>query len=122
MKIRIKGNSLRIRLSKSEVNQLAGEGYLEEQISFGNNALAYALQSSIEGEQLSANFVDNKITMYVPRSLTKDWPVNSIVGFDEKISLADGSSLSLLLEKDFVCKDATTEDQSDNYENPDKTC
>ena len=51
MKIRNKGNSLRIRLSKSEVNQLAGEGYMEEQTSFGNNALVYALQTSKEVEQ-----------------------------------------------------------------------
>ncbi len=122
MKIRIRGNSLRIRLSKSEVYQLAGEGYLEEQTSFGNNALIYALQTTLNGEQLSAGFVDNKITMYVPQTLTKDWPVNSNVGFDAKMPLADGSSLSLLLEKDFVCKDATTEDQSDNYENPNKIC
>jgi len=27
-----------------------------------------------------------------------------------------------LLEKDFVCLDHTTEDQSDNYENPNTTC
>ncbi len=122
MKIRIKGNSLRIRVSKSEVNQLAGEGYLEEQISFGNNALVYALQTRKDSEQLSANFVDNKITMYVPAALTKDWAVNSIVGFDAMMPLANGSIVSLLLEKDFVCKDASTEDQSDNYDNPSKTC
>jgi len=27
-----------------------------------------------------------------------------------------------LVEKDFICLDETTEDQSDNYENPNKTC
>lgn len=122
MKIRIKGNSLRIRLSKSEVNQLAGEGYLEEQTSFSNNALVYALQTNVDAEQLSANFDNNKITMYVPEALTKGWPVNSIVGFDAMMPVADGSTLSLLLEKDFVCKDATKEDQCDNYENPGKIC
>ncbi len=37
MKLRIKANSLRIRLTKTEVNRIASEdGYLEEQTSFGN--------------------------------------------------------------------------------------
>lgn len=122
MKIRIKGNSVRIRLSRPEVNKLEGEGYLEEQTSFGGNTLVYALQTRSDGDQLSADFIDNKITMYVPGALIKDWPVNAIVGFDASMTLSDTSSLYLLLEKDFVCIDAPTGDQSDNYENPNKTC
>jgi hypothetical protein len=34
MKIRIKGNSLRYRLTKSDVAQLAEEGHLQEEIDF----------------------------------------------------------------------------------------
>lgn len=122
MKIRIKGNSLRIRLSRTEVNKLAGEGFLEEQISFGNSKLVYGLQTSSEFVQLSADFIENKITMYVPHSFVKDWPKNEIVGFDALMQLGDTGSLYLLLEKDFICIDATTEDQADNYENPNKVC
>jgi hypothetical protein len=32
----------------------------------------------------------------------------------------EDNSLYLLVEKDFVCLDETSEDQSDNYENPNK--
>lgn len=122
MKIRIKGNSLRIRLSRSEVDKLAKEGLLEEQTSFGRNTLVYTLQSIPGGGQLSADFVENKITMYVPASLIKDWPENDLVGFDANIPISDTASLYLLLEKDFVCTSETTEDQSDNFENPNKIC
>ncbi|MEP7107894.1 MAG: hypothetical protein ABI760_07925 [Ferruginibacter sp.] len=122
MKIRIKGNSLRIRLSRSEVNKLAVESYLEEQTSFSNSSLVYALQASPAGDQLSADFNNNKITMFVPETLIKDWPVNTIVGFEATMPLTDTGTLYLLLEKDFMCFDATTEDQSDSYENPNKTC
>ena len=122
MKIRIKGNSLRIRLSRSEVDKLAVKGYLEEQTSFGENTLVYALQSRPGGDQLSADFIEGKITMYVQEALAKDWPESAIVGFDASMRLGDTGSLYLLLEKDFVCMDATSEDQSDNYENPNKTC
>ncbi|MCW3090827.1 MAG: hypothetical protein JWP81_1896 [Ferruginibacter sp.] len=122
MKIRIKGNSLRIRLSKSEVNQLAGEGYLQEQTAFGGKTLVYAVQVKDTIGELSADFVENKITLYVPRAFIIGWPVNTIVGFEADMPLNENDSLHLKLEKDFACIDATTEDQSDNYENPNKNC
>lgn len=122
MKLRIKGNSLRIRLTKTEVSTLANTGYLEEQTQFGNTAFIYALQSVDKGAELSAIFEGNKITMLVPVALLKDWPANSVVGFDALIPLPGNKSLYLLLEKDFVCLDETNEDQGDNYENPNKTC
>jgi len=121
MKLRIKGNSLRIRLTKTEVSKLADTGYLEEQTSFPGNKFTYALQRT-DAAALSATFESNKITMFVPDSFIKEWPVNSIVGLDRKMPLPGNESLYLLIEKDFVCLDHTTEDQSDNYENPNKTC
>ncbi len=122
MKIRLKENSLRIRLLRSEVDKLVTVGYLEERTSFVNSFLTYALQSIETGEQLTADFADNKITMYVPKTLIKEWPKNSVIGFNAKMPISDTVNLSLLLEKDFVCNDETTEDQSDNYVNPDKSC
>ncbi|MFM6924626.1 MAG: DUF7009 family protein [Ferruginibacter sp.] len=121
MKLRIKGNSLRIRLTKTEVSKLADTGYLEEHSLFPNNRFTYALQRTDE-EVLTAGFEADKITMFVPASFTKDWPVNDIIGLDTKMPLPGDASLYLLIEKDFVCLDHTTEDQSDNYENPNKSC
>ena len=122
MKLRIKSNSIRIRLTKTEVSTLAATGYLEEQTLFANNKFVYALQSVDDANELSAAFEGNKITMLVPSVLIKDWPENDVVGFEARMSVAENQSLYLLLEKDFVCLDETTEDQSDNYENPAKTC
>lgn len=122
MKLRIKGNSVRIRLTKTEVNTIATTGYLEEETVFGNNKFVYALQKVEEGNELSAAFEGNKITLFVPSALTSGWPQNDVVGFEATMLLPDNKSLYLLLEKDFVCLDHTTEDQSDNYENPNKIC
>ena len=121
MKLRIKGNSLRIRLTKTEVSKLAETGYLEEQTIFPNNRFIYALQKT-DAAALSATFESNKITMLVPDLFIKDWPVNDVVGLDTKMQLPNNESLFLLIEKDFVCLDETTEDQRDNYENPNKNC
>lgn len=122
MKLRIKGNSIRIRLTKTEVSTIATTGYLEEETLFGNNKFVYALQRVDEGNTLTAALEQNKITMFVPATLTSDWPSNDIISFEANIPLAENKTLYLLLEKDFVCLDHTNEDQSDNYENPNRTC
>ena len=122
MKLRIKSNSIRIRLTKTEVSTLAATGYLEEQTLFANNKFVYALQSVDDANELTATMNANKITMLVPAAFIKDWPVNDVIGFEARMSVAKNQSLYLLLEKDFVCLDETTEDQRDNYENPAKTC
>jgi|APGre2960657404_1045060.scaffolds.fasta_scaffold05481_4 hypothetical protein len=122
MKIRIKGNSIRIRLTKTEVNTISTAGYLQEETSFGKDSFVYALQRVEEGNTLSAMLEQNKITMFVPALLTTDWPANSIISFDAHMPIAGDKTLYLLLEKDFVCLDHTTEDQSDNYANPNKIC
>lgn len=122
MKIRIQENSLRIRLLRSEVDTLAAVGYLEAETVFADNSLIYALQADDEEQELTADFIDNKITMFVPRTWLKDWATNSNIGFSANMPLSDTGSLFLLLEKDFVCTDNTTGAQSDNYINPNKTC
>ncbi len=121
MKLRIKGNSIRLRLSKPEVEKLAVVKYLEDRTSFGNNTFVYALQSK-DGDELSAGFDGSKITVFIPEIFIKDWVVNDVTGFNTTKQVSDAGSLYILVEKDFRCLDETTEDQHDNYENPAKTC
>ncbi|MET7256760.1 DUF7009 family protein [Dyadobacter fermentans] len=120
MKIRIYGNSVRFRLSKTEVGQLENEGYLEETTDFGPAQFAYAVQKS-PVNKLQARFEHNKITLEVPEMLLAGWAANNTVGFEGNMPLGDGGSLLMLIEKDFKCLDNVDEDQSDNYDNP-KTC
>jgi hypothetical protein len=122
MKLRIKGNSIRIRLTKTEVSMLAETGYLEEHTSFLNNQFIYALQKADEIETLSASFENNKITIFAPAGFINEWPVNNVIGLNTNMALSATEFLYLLIEKDFICLDETTEDQSDNYENPNKNC
>jgi hypothetical protein len=112
MKIRIKGNSLRYRLTKTDVAKLTEDGYIQERTAFVNQAFTYALKLTDE-EQLSAVYKDNAIMLYVPKALVEDLADENKVGFEG----IDGS-LHLLVEKDFTCLDEVAEDQSDNYPNP----
>jgi hypothetical protein len=112
MKIRIKGNSLRYRLTKKDVDQFSANGYIEETTDFGIQTLTYALQKN-RLNNLSAMFEKNKITLFMPDIMAKEWTSTDIVGFD-----FEDNGLFLLVEKDFKCLDNVAEDQSDNYPNP----
>jgi hypothetical protein len=122
MKLRIKGNSIRIRLSKTEVDELASGSSLTETTDFGSKSFGYKVQPVTNGTGLSASYEKEVITLYVPGSLLADWPTNSVVGFESMMPLENSGRLHLLLEKDFKCLDKTIEDQSDFFDNPSKTC
>lgn len=120
MKIRIKENSVRIRLSKPEVERFGAEGYIEANTPFVTGVLTYALESrpGTYGHELSADFKESIITMYVPERMVTEWVNTEKVGYDTAMGLDNGETLYLKLEKDFKCLDETIEDQSDNYDNP----
>jgi hypothetical protein len=112
MKLRIKSDSLRYRLTRSDVDTLAKEGYLEDQIDFAGNPLIYSLQLT-EGQEITASYIDNKITISLSHQMVDELLHTEKVGFENR----DGK-LHLLVEKDFICLDEVTEDQTDNYPNP----
>ncbi|MGY3213050.1 DUF7009 family protein [Mucilaginibacter sp. HD30] len=116
MKIRIKGNSIRYRLSKTDVYQFIKTGYLDETVDFGPQKLIYALKK-YDKPTLSADFERNTIVLYMPEHMAMEWEASEKVGFS-----GYHNKLSLLIEKDFQCLDNAVEDQTDNYPNPALTC
>ncbi|UOE52799.1 hypothetical protein MTO98_17155 [Mucilaginibacter sp. SMC90] len=112
MKIRIKGNSLRYRLTKTDVEKFDTNGYLEEATQFGSKVFKYALQRSAQNS-LTASFNNDTITMYMPVTMALEWTSTDQVGYENNTG-----AMYLLIEKDFKCLDNVAEDQSDNYPNP----
>ena len=123
MKVRIKGNSIRYRLTKTEIDNFGKLGFLEEKTEFLNSpSFHYRLERKAGIENIEASFSGNRICIFVPENIAAEWTSTDIVGFDTKMDIGDGKDLFLLIEKDFVCLDHSFEDQSDNYENPNKVC
>ena len=123
MKIRIKGNSIRFRLTKTEVDNFGKHGFLEEKTEFLNGpALYYCLEKKKDITNLGASFSGNRICIFVPENISAEWINTDVVGFNHKMDIGEGKELFLLIEKDFVCLDHTFEDQSDNFPNPNKAC
>ncbi|MFN8318141.1 MAG: hypothetical protein U0V54_01845 [Saprospiraceae bacterium] len=122
MKLRIKGNSIRLRLTQTEVKTFSAEGYVAETCAVGPMQLTYALKSEDMEAPLSACFDSNLLVVSMSSKLAGPWFESPEVGYRHLAHTNVGEELFLLVEKDFVCLDETFEDQSDNYPNPNSNC
>ena len=118
MKIRIKGNSVRFRLTKTEVETFCKTGIYKETTAFSTKTLTYSLIAKEGINELKADFAGDNITIYFPKKEQASWASSNRVGYSNSADWNDTNVLSLLVEKDFTCLDNTIEDQSDNYPNP----
>ncbi|WP_419213665.1 DUF7009 family protein [Maribacter sp. X9] len=118
MKIRIKGDSIRFRLTQTEVKTLSENGRLFEHTNFGAEQFSYGIVLNETIEHLQVSFNNGTITLSMPKYQGQSWHENDIITFDHTVKTTEGNELYLLLEKDFTCLDNTIEDQSDNYPNP----
>ena len=118
MKIRIKGNSVRLRLTKTEVETFCRKGFYTNRTQFPTSIFSYSLRSKKGISEMEASFENNEIILSMPIENLETWASSSIIGYNANLPLPNGEDLYLLVEKDFVCMDETVEDQSDNYPNP----
>jgi hypothetical protein len=126
MKIRIRGNSVRLRLLQSEVAKLATGGKVSEQIQFGlsdDEILTYTLQVSDQAREISAGLCQNEICVTLPTETAQNWIENNEeISLENEKNLGD-DSLHILVEKDFVCLTRTDDpDNLDAFPNPDVEC
>jgi hypothetical protein len=127
MKIRIKGNSVRLRLTKSEVETFGKTGEFIEETHLLGGVFKYQLKASSDHETLAAAWENQGIVFYMPAKLAQDWVYSNDIGHQFVLIVPETNAqpaqeLFLLIEKDFVCLDNTFEDQSDNYPNPNAVC
>jgi hypothetical protein len=123
MKLRIQGNTIRLRLSRSEVDTFRKKGYIEEVTDFGARRFTYALNRLRDGIEMTADFADELMTVHVPEDQAEAWYDTDSVGMENTVDLDGFRSLYILVEKDFKCigKEGD-DDRADNYPNPKSTC
>jgi hypothetical protein len=118
MKLRLQGNSLRLRLNQQEVAQFSKTGYVEESIDFGAGAsLTYILESSSKIEIPQAIFRGGQLRVQMPSAAGNEWVTTDRVGVSGEQALAGGKQLEIVIEKDFQCIHRD-EPEPDAYPNP----
>ena len=126
MKLRIRGNSLRLRLLRGEVERFGATGRLTETIQFGESQLSYSLESCSEAQTIRANFSDNRITVIIPDKTARNWVESERISLTNEQLFENGASenvLQILIEKDFVCLDRKNDpDNADAFPHPTGKC
>ncbi|HUP02809.1 MAG TPA: hypothetical protein VMU19_02390 [Bryobacteraceae bacterium] len=113
MKLRMQGNSLRLRLTRPEVERLRESGAVVETARFsGGSSLTYQIRKGT-GVEVHAGLADGALTIYVPTAQVDGWAASDEVG----ISAQDGV-MHILIEKDFRCLTRPPEEEPDAYPNP----
>ncbi len=120
MKLRIKGDSIRLRLSQGEVAKVAAGESVEERTRFpGGVALVYRLRAAKAATQVGATFAGGVVDVTMPTAEVAEWARTERVSLSGDQALGDGGVLKLLVEKDFAClMPREGEDESDNFPHP----
>lgn len=119
MKLRIKGNAVRLRLTQGEVRALGEVGLVQERTEFpGGTALLYRVRSDDKISELSVTYNSNLIEVRVPASVAAEWCGGEQVTLSATPALATGT-VEVVLEKDFAClAPRPGEDESDHFPHP----
>ena len=122
MKLRIRGDSIRLRLTQSEVQKLADDGRVEDSTHFGpDERFTYAIVAG--GAHVEAKLAARTIEISVPAATARAWATSETVGIEGARDVGDGKTLRILVEKDFAClTERPHEDDADAFPNPHSSC
>lgn len=121
MKLRIRDNSIRLRLTQSEVETIKNDDLVRGRVQFaGSSTFDYVLESSPATVTPEAHVSNNVLTVRVPQMDISQWAESDKVSILSEQNLGDGGHLKILVEKDFTClAPRDGEDESDMFPNPD---
>ena len=126
MKLRLRENSIRLRLLQKEVQQLREIGNVSETIVFGINPaenLTYSLRVSEDADEISAQMTDNQIEVFLPLNAAEIWADTNEVGLYAEQKIGDSTTLKIIVEKDFVCIERPADaDNKDAFPHPEMKC
>lgn len=120
MKLRIKDNTVRLRLTRGEVDTLRESGFVASKTGFpGGREFHYRVESSPASVNPAAFFSDNTVTVRLPETAVLAWATGEQVSLPGEQVLDDGDRLQVLVEKDFAClAPREGEDESDMFPHP----
>lgn len=121
MKLRIRDNSIRLRLTRSEVAAVHAQQAIECKIDFGGTTLRYGLEPSSTVTSIQASYSSNLILIRIPSKLAHNWSGSDEISLKAVQESIVDKPLRILIEKDFFClkpRQHEIEDESDMYPHP----
>jgi hypothetical protein len=124
MKLRLLDDSIRLRLSRSEVTAAHERGIVESRTRFADGSVfTYVLEATKSAKGASAVYERDRMVVKLPAREISAWANDdTAVSLRGEVRLPDGAALTLLVEKDFKCVSPRgDEDQSDLFQNREPT-
>ena len=128
MKLRIHGQSIRVRVDRRDLEQLLHEGRVTDEAAFGDEpdrCISCLLEIAGPPDSLpSVDYHRGRFVIQLGRDTANDWRNSDQVGFKTTRD-EGGRMIRLTLEKDFACLDrAVGEEREDAYAflNPAEHC
>ncbi|MEG9437370.1 hypothetical protein JAO29_14530 [Edaphobacter sp. HDX4] len=121
MKLRIKGNSLRLRVSRSELASFLRGERVEDTVHFATTPgarLTYALECASLPVPVKVRYEAQSVTIQLSEVQASVWGEETEVGVYTSVEIGGGCSLEIIVEKDFACLDRSDEDNTDTFANP----
>ncbi len=104
MKLRLRKNSIRLRLTQGEVAEFAETGIVEDSVQFdAGSRLVYRLRTAADADDVSARFEGEIITVTAPVVVGRNWAGSGQVGIEGDQKVDGDGILKILIEKDFTC-------------------
>lgn len=124
MKIRCIDDSVRVRLTKSDLARLVLHGSIHTRIYVDPaNHLSYVLALSPQRTVPDAFFEDGIFRLEVPGARLRSWADSDEISLEYYKNIDAQHNLHMLIEKDFPCKSRDGEDKSDTFwELSDESC
>lgn len=120
MKLRIKDNSIRLRVSQSDLAALLRDGRIVERIRFGpasDARLGYALEIRDTHQEITIDYRDGTAIVALSSAAARHWAASDDVGIYGDAETGDGP-VALLVEKDFACLDRNDPQDEDAFPHP----
>ncbi|HET6168685.1 MAG TPA: hypothetical protein VFE01_00840 [Terracidiphilus sp.] len=120
MKLRIMGDSLRLRIAPSEMARLLQDGRIEDTVHLGtgrDQSLIYALEHAAGRGSVGVRYEGARITVVLPSQMARAWAQGDTVGVYGAVELGP-VRLEVAVEKDWACRDKGETDNRDTFPNP----
>lgn len=99
MKLRIRGDSVRLRLTQPETEQLGNGEAVSQTTSFAGGGVLRTTLAPTGDNQMSARFDDGELNVSAPRTALRDWATSDQV----TLNCDQHNPPQILVEKDFAC-------------------
>ena len=101
MKLRIRDNSVGLRLTGDEIETLRTQGVVSGRTGFpGGREFRYELESSPANVVPAAFFSDSVLTVRLPETTVLAWATTEQAAIEGEQVLVDGETLEIVVEKD----------------------